>query len=77
MKKIAIFQLTGDPNQPSALDVYREYADDLRGRAVLLTLTPQEIRDNIDFLRGMRTIINLGRVRSLQEAEEIIDLVRG
>ncbi len=76
MKKIAIFQLTGDPNQPSALDVYREYADDLRGRAVLLNLTPQEIRDNIDFLRGMRTIINLGRVRSLQEAEEIIDLVR-
>ena len=75
MEKISVFQISGDPHQPEAIDVYREYADALRDRTVLLDMTPQEVRENIGFLRDRRTIVNLN-AQSLREAEEILALVR-
>ena len=75
MEKIGTFQLSDDPNQPGALEVYREYAPCLEGRTALLDMTAREARENIGFLKGRRTIVNL-LAASLEEAREIIDLAR-
>ena len=76
MKKIGTFQLSGDPNQPDAIDVYKEYADTLKGRTVLLDMTPEQVMENLTFLKGKKTIINL-EAQNPEEAERILDAVRG
>jgi hypothetical protein len=75
MKKIGTFQLSGDPHQPSAAEVYREYAEPLEGTTVLLDMTAAEVRENIAFLRGRRTVVNL-TAADKEEAKEILSLVR-
>ena len=75
MDKLQVFQLSGDPNQPSGLEVYKEYADTLTGRVVLLDMTPAEIYASADFLKGRRTIINTS-APSVDEARRIVDFVR-
>ena len=76
MEKIGTFQLSGDPNQPDAIDVYKEYAAQLEGRIILLDMTPAQVFANLDFLRGKRTIINL-EAGSPDEADRVLDAVRG
>lgn len=73
--KIGTFQISGDPNQPDAIDVYKEYADALTGKIVQLSMTAEQVRENIDFLRGRRTVIDVNTA-DIDEAKEIIDLVR-
>ncbi len=76
MEKIGTFQLSGDPKQPTAIAIYKEYADLFSGRSVLLDMTPDEITENLGFLKGRKTIINL-EASSPEGAERILDLVRG
>ena len=73
--KIGTFQISGDPNQPDAIDVYKEYADALTGKTVQLSMTAEQVRENIGFLRGRRTVIDVSTA-DIDEAKEIIDLVR-
>ncbi len=75
MEKIGTFQLSGDPNQPDGIDVYREYAEALKGRVVMLDMTPAQVRDNLDFLKGRKTIINV-EASGPEEAEWVIDMAR-
>ena len=75
MEKIGTFQLSGDPNQPDAIDVYKHYADVLLDRTVLLDMTPEQVMDNLDFLKIGKTIINL-EAESPEEAERVLDTVR-
>ena len=75
MEKIGTFQLSGDPNQPDAIDVYREYEETLTGRTVLLDMTPAQVLANLGFLRGKRTIINL-EAASPDEADRVLEAVR-
>ena len=75
MEKLGVFQLSGDPNQPTAMDVYREYADVLRGRAVMLDLSAAEVKEHFGFLKDKRTIVNLS-ADSIDEANAAIELLR-
>ena len=75
MKKIGTFQLSGDPNQPDAIDVYRKYADVLAGRIVLLDMTPEQLTENLDFLKDKKTIVNL-EAESPAAAEKAMDAAR-
>ena len=75
MEKVKVFQLSGDPNQPAAMDVYREYAGVLKGRAVMLDMTVAEVKEHFDFLKDKRTIVNLF-ANSIEEANEGIELLR-
>ncbi len=76
MEKIRVFQLSGDPNQPSSIETYREYADTLEGTTVIVDMTAQELRENLDFLKGRRTIVHL-LGSSKQDALEVVESVRG
>ena len=75
LERLGTFQLSGDPNQPDAIDVYREYAGTLAGRTVLLDMTPAQVLENLAFLRGKRTIINL-TAESPEDAARALDAVR-
>lgn len=74
MDKFRVFQLSGDPNQPTAIEVYKEYADVLKGRAVMLDLSVSEVKEHFDFLKDRRTIVNLC-AGSIEEAKEGIELL--
>ena len=76
MEKIRVFQLSPDPNQPSSIETYREYADALEGTTVIVDMTAQEFWENLDFLKGRRSIVHL-LAPSKQEALEIVETVRG
>ena len=75
MEKIGTFQLSGDPHQPDGIDVYREYADTLAGRTVMLDMTAEQLAANADFLRGRRTIVNLD-AKNPDDAFRALDLAR-
>ena len=76
MDKIGTFQLSSDPNQPDAIDVYREYEETLKGRTVHLEMTSGQVMEHLDFLRGKRTIIDL-HAETPGEAERALEAVRG
>lgn len=72
---LTAIELSRDPNQPAPIDVYREYAADLEGKLVVLTMDTQEIRDNLEFLAGRRSIIELSAT-DMADAKAALDLVR-
>jgi len=74
--KFGTLQLSTDPKEPETLEVYKEYADVMRGRTVMLDMTPQEVYDNAEFLTGKRTIINLC-ANSVDEANRAVEFARG
>ena len=75
LEKFRIFQLTDDPNQPSGMDVYKEYAPYFEDVLVNVDLDARTLRDNLDFLSRHRAIVNLN-AKSIREAQETIDLIR-
>ena len=75
LSKLQTFQLSGDPNQPDAIDVYKAYAGALAGRTVLLDMTPGQVMANLAFLRGKRTIINL-EAETPEAADRVLEAVR-
>lgn len=75
LKKIKMIEISNDPNEPRAIDIYKEYAQALDGIAVSLRMSASEVRENIGFLRGRRTLIDL-EAGSPDEAQRIVDLTR-
>ncbi len=75
LQKIKMYQLTDDPNQPTGMEVFREYAPYFEDCLVNVDLDAQGVRDNLDFLLAHRAIVNLN-ASSVYEAQQIIDLVR-
>ena len=47
----------------------------MKGRTVLLDMTPRQVEDNLAFLKGRKTIINL-QAENPDEAERILDAAR-
>ena len=76
MDKIGTYQLSSDPNQPEAIDVYRQYEYLFENKVVMLDMTPSQIKDSLGFLKGRKTIINI-ETESALEAQKAIDMVRG
>lgn len=75
MEKIRIFQLTDDPNQPTGLEVFKEYENELSEVIVNLDLDAQTVKENLAFLKTHRVVVNL-IAGSIDEAKEVIDLLR-
>ena len=75
LDKIRIIQISDDPNQPSAMEVYRAYADTLSGVIVQLDLSARALTESLPFLRTRRTIVNL-TADSPDEARRILDLAK-
>lgn len=71
-----IMEISSDPNQPTGLEVYREYEEALDGIAVFIELDCREVKENLDFLKNHRTIVTL-RSETLREAQETLELLRG
>ena len=75
MDKIGTYQLTSDPNQPEAIDVYKQYDNLFEKKVVMLDMTLRQIKDNQEFLKGRKTIINI-ETDSVYEAQMAIELAR-
>ncbi|MFO7636623.1 MAG: uroporphyrinogen decarboxylase family protein [Clostridia bacterium] len=75
MKNIDYIEISNDPNAQRAIEVYRQLEDDLAGKTVVVMATMDEIRENMDFLRGKKTILWY-EAGTLEEAEQAVRLVR-
>ena len=75
LPQIKTYQLSDDPKQPAPIEVYREYAEELSGKVVMLSLTAEEVRKHYDFLKERRSIISLS-AKDPCEAEDIIAMLR-
>ena len=75
LEKVKVIQLSDDPNQPSAMDVFKEYSAYLNNVIIMLDLNAQSVRENLSFLKQHRVIVNLS-ANSISEAQETIELLR-
>lgn len=75
LDKFRIIQITDDPNQPTAMQVYREYERELDSVIVNLDLSAEAFRENLSFLKSHRAIVNL-YAPNLDEAKRCLDLAR-
>lgn len=75
MDKVKYIELSYDPAQPKPIDVYKEYGDVLKDQIVVLNATPEDIRDNCEFLQNRKTVVMM-TCGTLAEAESIADFVK-
>lgn len=75
LEKIRFIQLTYDPNQMSPIEMYKEYADVLRDKIVVPTMTVEEIEQNLDFLARHKSIVKV-YTKTMEEAQKALRLVR-
>lgn len=73
--KITYIQIVQDPNQPAPAEILRRYEKELRDKVVVLVATPREVQENVDLLRGRRTILQV-ETGTLEEAQELTAFVR-
>lgn len=75
IEKLGFIDILRDPNQPAPIDVLREYGDVLRGKAVQLPVTADELRHDVDLLRGHRVILSY-HAKSAEDARWAVSFVR-
>ena len=68
-------EIGNDPQAPRSIQVYRELAEDLAGKTVIVTMDREEIGRHREFLAGRKSIIWY-EARTLAEAHAAVDLVR-
>lgn len=74
IEKAKFIQLTYDPNQPTPIEVYKEYQQELKDKTVVVSMLPSEIEENMEFLAQRKTIIELQET-TLQEAINVAKLL--
>lgn len=72
---IDVIEISNDPNCPRAIDVYRKLDTVLKDKVVVVNLTLDEIRDNLDFLKTRRTIFWYDAV-DIDDAKAAVALIR-
>ncbi|MFI3326238.1 MAG: uroporphyrinogen decarboxylase family protein [Clostridia bacterium] len=75
IEKARVLQITDDPNQPSPIEIYKEYADVLKDKITFISANEQEILDNIEFFENRKTIISLPNVENKEHAKRILDIL--
>lgn len=73
--EIDVIEISNDPNCPRAIEIYKELAGELEGKVVVVDITLDEIKGNLDFLRENRTIIWYS-AEDVEDAKEAVALVR-
>lgn len=75
IEKINYIEISNDPNCPRAIEIYRKLAPQLSHKIVVVEMTLDEIRQNMDFLKSVKTIIWYS-AKDLDDARNAIKLVR-
>ena len=73
--KIKIVEISSDPNSYTSIEVFKMYEDILKDKVVNLECSFDELKNNIEFLRDKRIILDFN-CNSLEEAKEIVSFVR-
>ena len=68
-------EISNDPNAPRSIDVYKELESGLEGKTIVVSATMDEIRNNIEFLSGKKTILWYD-AETVREAVEAVELAR-
>lgn len=72
---IDVIEISNDPNCPRAIEAYKKLEAVLKDKIVVVNLTLDEIRDNLDFLKRMRTIFWYDAA-DIDDAKAAVALVR-
>ncbi len=75
IEKIKFIEISNDPNCERAIEIYKKLEDVLKDKIVIVELTYDEIKNNLEFLKNARTIIWHG-ARDIDEAKNTVKLVR-
>lgn len=75
IEKIRFIQLGYDPNQPTPIEVYREYESILQDKIVIPTMSADQIEENLDFLAEHKSIVSV-YAKDRKEAEKAAALVK-
>jgi hypothetical protein len=75
IEKIKFIEISSDPNCERAIEIYKKMAEVLKDKIVIVELTYDEIKDNLEFLKNSRTII-WHSARDIDEAMDTVKLVR-
>lgn len=73
--KLTALEISSDPNSARAVDILRQYSDQLRDRIVIIQPDAAELRANLDLWRQHRVIFWY-EAATLAEAEEAVAWVR-
>jgi|LSQX01.1.fsa_nt_gb hypothetical protein len=73
--KIKFLEISNDPNSPRSIEIYKKYEKELSEKSVIVTLSYDEIKDNVEFLKDRKTIIWYDAL-SVDDAIRAVDLVR-
>ncbi len=74
MEKIKFIQLTYDPNQPSPIDVYKQNAELLKDKIVVVNMYEQEVLENLEFLHKNKSIVVLQQAK-LENAKKLANMI--
>ncbi len=75
VQKFGLMEISSDPNAPRAVRLFAEMEEALRGKTVILAVTPKEIAENLPLLERNHTILWMD-VETLSEAEDALRYVR-
>lgn len=73
--KIKYVEISEDPNQISPIEVYRYYEEELKDKIVMIVLTSEEIKNNLDLISRNKNIL-LPKAKTIEEAKEILHVIR-
>lgn len=68
-------EISNDPSAPRSIEVYKEIADKLENMTIVVSVTIDEIKDNIEFLADRKTILWYDAM-TLKDAKEAIAIAR-
>jgi uroporphyrinogen-III decarboxylase len=72
---IDVIEISNDPKSPRAIEIYKKLENVLNGKIVVVSITPDEIKENLEFLKKNRTIIWY-YAKDMKDAKEAVSLVR-
>lgn len=74
--KIDVFDICDDPNCAKAIEIYRQIGDGcMSGRIVGVSLTAEDLEENLEFLKQRKTIIWYD-AKNIEDAVDAVGLVR-
>lgn len=68
-------EISNDPNAPKSIEIYKELEAELEGKTIIISVGMDEIKSNIEFLSGKKTILWYD-AKTREEAIEAVALAR-